>query len=66
MKHICKCGNEIEDINNPNAIDIQWTTHYGCELCQKLIDVQDSEIIKQDIKNLKIKIDKDKENETNR
>lgn len=34
MKYTCKCGNEIDDVINPNTIDIQWTEAYGCDICK--------------------------------
>ena len=39
MKFVCKCGNEFEDKNNINDIDIQWTKFNGCEICMAMLPV---------------------------
>ena len=42
-KFKCSCGNEIENVEEPDAIDLQWTKAFGCDKCIKMISEEQNE-----------------------
>ena len=39
-KFTCLCGNEFEDRNDIDAIEIQWTKFDGCDVCMAMLPIE--------------------------